>query len=120
MWLSQVHHTSDSVITSIRTNLGMTQSEAGELIGGGPMAFSKYERGEIIQSAVMDNFLRVLAIYPFIVDTLRAWQINGSAAPGVGEYQTVSQSVPTRRSVSTRLLPGTRNVILPDCWKVAA
>lgn len=111
---------SGAQIRSIRTNLGMTQSEAGELIGGGPMAFSKYERGEIIQSAVMDNFLRVLAIYPFIVDTLRAWQINGSAAPGVGEYQTVSQSVPTRRSVSTRLLPGTRNVILPDCWKVAA
>lgn len=111
---------SGAQIRSVRTNLGMTQAVAGEVIGGGPMAFSKYERGEIVQSAVMDNFLRVLAIYPFIVDTLRAWQANGSAAPGAGEYQTVSQSVPTRRSVSTRLLPGTRNVILPDCWKVAA
>lgn len=107
-------------VRSIRTSLAMTQSEAGELIGGGPMAFSKYERGEVIQSAVMDNFLRVLAIYPFIVDTLRGWKINGSAAPGAGEYQTVAQVVPTRRSVTTRILPGTRNVIEPDCWKSAA
>jgi len=107
-------------IRALREGLGMTQAEAGELIGGGPMAFSKYERGEVTQSAGIDNFLRVLAVYPFIVDTLRGWQTNGSAAPGAGEYQTVAQTAPVRRSVARRLLAGTHNVILPDCWKTAA
>lgn len=75
---------SSDEVRSIRKSLGLTQGEAGELIGGGPMAFSKYERGEVIQSAVMDRFLRVLAIYPFIVDTLRA-----GSSPRSFEYETV-------------------------------
>lgn len=76
-------------IRGIRTSLGMTQAEAGDLIGGGPMAFSKYERGEVIQSAVMDNFLRVLAIYPFIVDSMRERR-----NPVFAEYRKVLPSLP--------------------------
>lgn len=59
-------------IRGIRELLGLTQAQAGELIGGGPMAFSKYERGEVIQSVGMDKFLRVLAMHPFLLETLRS------------------------------------------------
>ena len=32
-------------IRAIREGLGLTQVEAGELLGGGPRAFTKYEAG---------------------------------------------------------------------------
>lgn len=108
-------------VREIRSNIGLTQAAAGELIGGGPMAFSKYERGEVIQSAVMDNFLRVLAVYPFVVDTLRQWADDGVRLGASGEYQTLDVAAPcVRQNVSTRILPGTLNVVEPDCWKYAA
>lgn len=40
------------------------------MIGGGPMAFSKYERGIVAQSKAMDNFLRVLGRYPQVLSVL--------------------------------------------------
>lgn len=106
-------------IRSIREALGLTQAQAGELIGGGPMAFSKYERGDVTQSVGMDKFLRVLAVYPFIVDTLRVMN-GGTDFMSVGsEYKTVDTQ-PSRKSLKTHILPGTANVVVPDCWKNAA
>ena len=37
-------------IRRIRKKLGLTQEEAGELIGGGPRAFQKYETGDLLPS----------------------------------------------------------------------
>jgi HTH-type transcriptional regulator / antitoxin MqsA len=51
-------------IRRIRTKLGLTQREAGELIGGGPNAFQKYESGDVLLSKGMSNFLRVLEKHP--------------------------------------------------------
>jgi DNA-binding transcriptional regulator YiaG len=34
-------------IRRIREKLGLSQAEAGELLGGGPRAFTKYENGTI-------------------------------------------------------------------------
>lgn len=42
-----------------RKALGLTQAQAAELLGGGANAFSKYERGEVIQSQAMDLLMRV-------------------------------------------------------------
>jgi putative zinc finger/helix-turn-helix YgiT family protein len=39
--------------------LGISKSEAAELFGGGPNAFSKYVRGEVLQSVPMDRLLRL-------------------------------------------------------------
>src|SRR5260370_39239372 len=37
-------------IKRIRRKLGLTQTAAGELIGGGPRAFQKYEAGDLLPS----------------------------------------------------------------------
>ncbi len=58
-------------IKRIRTKLGLTQREAGELIGGGPNAFQKYESGEGLLSKGMSNFLRLLDRHPEDVSQLR-------------------------------------------------
>ena len=58
-------------IKRIRQGLGLTQREAGEVIGGGPNAFQKYESGDILLSKGMSNFLRVLEKHPEEVETLK-------------------------------------------------
>jgi HTH-type transcriptional regulator / antitoxin MqsA len=50
-----------SKIKVLRKSLNLTQKRAGELFGGGPMAFSKYERGEYKQPLSTDILLRLLA-----------------------------------------------------------
>jgi HTH-type transcriptional regulator/antitoxin MqsA len=55
--------TSDEVRT-IRTELGLTQHAAAEIFGGGPNAFSRYERGEVRQTRALDQLLRLLHRHP--------------------------------------------------------
>ena len=47
-------------IRAIRESLGLSQVDAGELIGGGPRAFTKYESGAIKPSAAVLNLLKIL------------------------------------------------------------
>ena len=58
-------------IKRIRQALGLTQREAGEVIGGGPNAFQKYESGDILLSKGMSNFLRLLEKHPEDVPSLK-------------------------------------------------
>ena len=51
-------------VKAIRRKLKLSQRKAGELIGGGPRAFQKYESGEIAASAAMSKLLRLLANDP--------------------------------------------------------
>ena len=57
-------------IRSIRERLGLTQVEAGELLGGGPRAFTKYEAGTVKPAASVINLLRVLDAHPDSIATL--------------------------------------------------
>lgn len=45
-------------IKAVREKYNLTQEGAARIFGGGPNAFSKYERGEVIQSQSMDRLLR--------------------------------------------------------------
>ena len=58
--------TSDE-LKAIRLKLSLTQREAGELFGGGPNAFSRYERGEALQMRSTDNLLRLLNKHPSLL-----------------------------------------------------
>jgi hypothetical protein len=49
--------------------LDLTQANAAEIFGGGQNAFSKYERGEVVQSLAMDRILRFFAAAPDCFDT---------------------------------------------------
>ncbi len=55
-------------IKALREQLHLTQKEAASLFGGGTNAFSKYERGEVIQSESMDKLMRLaLEKQPIVV-----------------------------------------------------
>lgn len=58
-------------IREIREDLGLSQADAAALFGGGANAFSKYERGQVVQSVPMDRLLRVVRAYPFTTAVLR-------------------------------------------------
>lgn len=46
-------------IIRARKELSLTQEQASRVFGGGRNAFSKYERGEVSQSAAMDKLIRI-------------------------------------------------------------
>ena len=58
-------------IRAIRERLGLTQVEAGELLGGGPRAFTKYEAGSVKPAASVINLLRLLEADPSMLATLQ-------------------------------------------------
>lgn len=51
-------------VRRIRKKLGLNQQAAGQILGGGPSAFNKYEKGEILPSRAISNLLRVLEALP--------------------------------------------------------
>ena len=58
-------------VRRIRTKIGLTQREAGTLIGGGPNAFQKYEQGTVTVSKSISNFLKLLERHPEEVEELK-------------------------------------------------
>lgn len=75
-------------IRAIRDALGLSQQDAATVFGGGTNGFSKYERGQTIQSVPMDRLLRATRAFPFMLDFLR---MQAGMAPAVasGEYEGV-------------------------------
>jgi len=65
-------------IKAVRELYKLTQKEAAEIFGGGKNAFSKYERGDVIQSEAMDKLLRLVFVNPKNLDELLSRTI-GSA-----------------------------------------
>jgi HTH-type transcriptional regulator/antitoxin MqsA len=59
-------------IRRIRKKLGLTQEAAGELIGGGPRAFQKYEAGDGLPSQAIVSALVLLDNDPGALGVLEA------------------------------------------------
>ena len=59
-------------IRHIRKKLGLTQEAAGELIGGGPRAFQKYETGDLPPSRAISSALVLLDANPKSLKVLQA------------------------------------------------
>ena len=51
-------------ITALRKQYKITQAQAANLFGGGPVAFSKYENDDVAQSEAMDTLLRLVRRSP--------------------------------------------------------
>ena len=66
-------------VRRVRKTLGLTQREAGLILGGGPNAFQKYEKSELVPSKAISNLLRVLEAHPAALEVLRR---DGQAAEG--------------------------------------
>ncbi len=66
-------------IRRIRKKLGLSQEIAGELIGGGPRAFQKYENGDSLPSRAISSALTLLDHDPKALAVLKARQLKTPA-----------------------------------------
>ena len=66
-------------ISAHRERYGLTKRLAAELFGGGPVAFSKYESEEVVQSEAMDTLLRLSFQFPENLERLAA--MKGKVLP---------------------------------------
>ena len=57
-------------IREFRERFNLTQKLAAQLIGGGEVAFSRYESDDVVQSAAMDTALRLCISSPYNLLTL--------------------------------------------------
>lgn len=60
------------LIRSVRKQLRLSQREAAELFGGGPNAFSRYERGSTEAPQPLVQLFRILGRHPELINELRA------------------------------------------------
>ena len=77
------HLLQPSEVKRVRKKLGLTQKEAGLILGGGPNAFQKYESADVLTSQAISNLLRVLAHDPSNLEVLRR-EIDPQSAMATG------------------------------------
>ena len=53
-------------VKAMRRSLGLNQEQAARMFGGGPVAFSKYENDDVVQSEPMNNLLKVSKRFPMV------------------------------------------------------
>ena len=68
-------------IRRIRKKLSLTQTEAGQMIGGGPRAFQKYESGDLLPSRAISSALTLLDHDPKALTVLQTRQSKAHALP---------------------------------------
>ncbi len=61
---------SASAVRALREEIGLSQRKAGELLGGGPRAFQKYESGATRISHGMARLLSLVATHKELIDQL--------------------------------------------------
>lgn len=93
-----------SEIEAVRKRLGLTQHQAAVVFGGGQNAFSKYERGEVIQSQAMDRLLRLAANSERNFELLKHWAGLGCLTEKDNSHITTMRTkvVPFRPAASAR------------------
>lgn len=78
-------------IVAWRKRHGLTQQKAAALVGGGVNAFSKYERGEVVQSQAVDTLMRSVDQVHGMLAYLS--ERSGIQAPGISRHQHPSSNV---------------------------
>jgi HTH-type transcriptional regulator/antitoxin MqsA len=73
-------------IKRIRMKLGLTQEAAGEIIGGGPRAFQKYEAGDLLPSRAIGSALALLDHDPAGLSVLHARPHAGATEHSPGGF----------------------------------
>ena len=114
-------------IRELRDRLQLSQPDAAILFGGGPNAFSKYERGEVIQSSAMDRLLRCTLAFPYMVGYLRTLAGLGPQSTETGAYENMQDlslddpaytSKPVRgKQINVSSGKKESSVVLPPEWQ---
>ena len=58
-------------VRELRESLCLTQTQAAQMFGGGPVAFSKYESDDVAQSESMNKLLRLASAMPAALTWLK-------------------------------------------------
>ena len=80
-------------IREIRKRLGLSQVEAGELLGGGTRAFTKYETGTVKPRASVVRLLRVLEANPDAVASLKGGARPSASAANVLPFEVTGEHI---------------------------
>ena len=96
-------------IRAIRESLGLSQVQAGELLGGGPRAFSKYESGTIKPAASVANLLRILETDPAAIETLGGTLPKPISAFSAGPFEIIGENI---EALKERQLPDLLRMLL--------
>ena len=96
-------------IREIREALGLAQRAAGELLGGGPSAFAKYESGTIEPAASLVTLLRLLQADPTALDRLRGPAYRPSLHDETPPFEVSASHV---AAVDDRMLPALARSLL--------
>lgn len=72
---------SPEFILDIRKKLKLDQREAGEIFGGGPNAFSRYENGKTKPPLSLVHLFRLLEKHPELIDELRPAKAEKTSVP---------------------------------------
>ncbi|AYF87212.1 YgiT-type zinc finger protein [Pseudomonas sp. DY-1] len=59
------------LIKAVRKQLKLTQKQAGELFGGGPNAFSRYEKGDVDAPTALVKLFQLLQKHPELGDEVK-------------------------------------------------
>lgn len=93
MVISMTEDLSPQDIRRIREKIGLSQVEAGELLGGGPRAFTKYENGAIKPTAATANILRLLDTNPSALITLSGGKVAPIESEGTRPFEVTGKHV---------------------------
>ena len=80
-------------IRAIRQSLGLSQVEAGELLGGGPRAFTKYESGTIRPRASVVRLLRLLEENPGTLASLTGSERPPALTGDILPFEVTSEHI---------------------------
>ena len=80
-------------IRNIREELGLSQAEAGEVIGGGPRAFTKYEAGKVNPSAAISKLLLVLEDNPGALEMLTGKKLKADSKSGRSPFEAKGKHI---------------------------
>ena len=106
-------------IQALRKELRLTQKDASEVFGGGANAFSKYERGDVMQSIAMDKLLCLIGRHPYLLPELRGEKALPEDATA-NEPQGYVNGKPLHISGTAQrspVLDGRSTVVEMDEWK---
>ncbi len=73
------HRLISGEIRKFRKSHKLSQKKASELFGGGPKAFSKYERGEVIQNKSLDILMRLINARKISIDDVEEIEMASEA-----------------------------------------
>lgn len=82
-------------VKAVRKKLGLTQEEAGRIIGGGRRAFQKYESGATPPSEAAVGLIEILDRHPEELETLRNLRSLASRENVVGHLKLTGKRTRT-------------------------